>query len=719
MIDFVNNNSNSSDNRNPKPVSIVVTPDQLPSLANTTIAIDSNRGQLFRIDRNQFDHIETASVSSIVVTATPAKKKRLTKILRALHLKKSVTKMADKRDSDTDLRKTSELPLALTTGDASKTAEQMPSTSTQISRIAKSTKGRTAALVKKFSLTPKKTNTKDVVSGKKSAIPLRASTSVDTISNAIRLQSKNSNAAAEAAAATTAAAGSSDTPFSLSEMNLVNIDYRQEGVSDGLDVDVQIGQSHSRQNRIGNRFVGMVGASDTGPATSPFNRSWNTSSNLSIRSGLASLNNARSASISGGSSHEKLQITISGKKRATTTTTTTAMMNDTQGSTVAGIQKPKYGSNRSSGGVGGEEAGISGVNDTERRHIERKALAMHVPPKKLNISHDLTLMNTIGVPSIAQATTSIPSYRITSGSIKNVVQSRAGIKTQSTMQSQRTVDISASGVDVEAKPASASTSELLSVTSFDADESVDDHHHHHHLQHQVDNNNKNASSLLTEMIEAEKRTSMTDPSADGHRLAGVMAATDETSANNTTGDKIYVAATTKIGEPSDQPDESASGSDEQGIDFMQTLIQSHGAKMLQSTASDTIEIGDMRSEPSTSGTQPTIQFEVGKQVRPIGTSNPNLHHTTYTVHDNEPTTTFTSIVSSSTMSFNDTHNNELHTHDIASGGEEAMAGSGVGDANEPNISTENHIHLQFQPNRLQKAHGRRRIAYLDAPADGK
>lgn len=676
VIDFVNNNSNSSDNCKPKPVSIVVTPDQLPSLSNTTIAIDSNRGQLFRIDRNQFDHIETASVSSnsIVVNANPSKKKRITKILRALHLKKSPPKMADDRSKEAHSRKPHELSLAI-----DDTQQPNPSTSSQPSKIAKS-KGRTAALVKKFSLTPKKTYSKDATgeSKKKSAIPLRTSTSVDTITNVIQSRPKSSNTAAAANAA------ESNTHYSMSEMNLVNIDYQQEGVTDGLDVGVKIGQTHYR---AGNRFTGIV--ADENSANNPFNRSWNTSSNLSIRSGLMPMNNARSSSIGGSSasSHEKLQITISGKKRAT--------VNEAQASgEVIGMHQPKYGGS---------------VNDTERQHIERKALAMHVPPKKLNISHDLTLMNTIGVPSITQASP-IPSYRITSGSIKNVVQSRAGIKTQSTMHSQRTVDISASSVDVEAIQINRTNpSKLLAVTSFDADESDDIIADHQHID-------KNASSLLTEIIEAEKRTSMTDSSEDGRRLSGIGTSIEATSSDHESALNASSKAKDNVNQAtaklsSDAYEKSASGGDEQYQELMQTLTQSNGAKMLQSTG-ETIEIGESRPEPSTSGmAQSAIQFEVGKQVRPIFTSNQNLHHTTYLTHDNEPTTTYTSIVSS-TMSLTDTHN-QSNTHDNASA-EPAHENN----PSETNVSTDSQIHLHFQPNRPPKIHSRRRIAYLDSPVDG-
>lgn len=715
VIDFINQtNSNNSDNCNPKPVSIIVTPDQLPSSSTTPLNIQPITIEASNSEYTHIERIESIPIAdnSLVYAKTANKnknKKRFSKILRALHLKKSSSKMNEK-SNETDSKRSSELEFTIDETNQEATVST-PSKSFR--------KGKTAALVKKFSLTPKKSTSK------KSSIPLRTATSAEQISHPIQTIPKHSKDVIDF--------GASTSHYSMSEMNLVNIDYHQESTSNELDVGVKFGQTHYRNNRIGDN--NNIASGDDGNLSN-FNRGWNTSSNLSIRSGISTMNNNNNKIGSGSAdnsntSTEKLQITISGKKRAT--------------ESIGDLQQQQQQQHQHR---------PNALTEFQRRKFERKALTVQHQPKKLNISHDLTLMNTIGVPPTTQAP-SIPSYRITSGSIKNVVQSKTGIKTQTTMQSQQTFDISSSTVNVEKNTSNPITksnaTDLLTVTSFDADE-TDEIASAQSPSTILSGDEKN-TSLLTEIIEAERRNSMTNLSERGRRYPGVAASetikfshqssdssnsnikNDDSNIDEIIADKSDAIAVKMIEDDqqastssailsSDKHSENSdsNGKKSENIDeieknveneLMHTLTQSNGAKLLHPNADDAIEANEIIIQPSTStSVEPTIRFEVGKQVRPIFTSNQNLHHTTYSAHDNDPTTTYTSIISSNSSSFIDTHNDSV-AHSNVNSAEQVS----TFDLNDKKLSTENH-ELQHQQNQPQKKRIRRRIAYLESTVDG-
>lgn len=711
VIDFVNNKQ--SDNCNIKPVSIGFSPENFGQLRVATPTPKPKRNHSIAAIESTYESISVPSESLSVAAKT--KKKRLTKVLQLLHLKKK-SKMSDHLN---DEKKAIEMP------STSSSLPVLPSTPTP--KLARS-KGRTAALVKKFSLTPKKSPPKELSSIKKSSIPLRASS--EAISNAPSQLHNRVEATA------------SVSHHSRSEMNLVNIDYRQESSGDNLDVGVKVGQTQYRTIRSGNQSAGS-GESDN----NNFTRAWNASSNLSIKSGpWPPPPSSSTVNVSGktvpntigrkSSSTEKLQITISGKKRMSTADSVSEL-----------TQQRKQP-----------------LHETEPRRIERKALTMQQSPKKFNINHDLTLMNTVGVPPAptTQAPSAIPlSIRATTAptmpttaaptiaattatSIKNVVQSSTAIKAQSTMQSQQSVDASASAADVgytkQFAPlqSAKSKTELITVTSFDIEE-PDDLVAASKIPGQEED-----TSLLTEIIEAERRNSM-DLSERGRRYPG--AATGDTVIYQAAGtsDSVATASTSASERKPSQPEiipkviieEYPSVASEKTVEkvevkidkltnsdigdtnidtiidtdneLLNTLTQSSGAKQFQQPN----EAAD-NDTTATIASHPTLQFEVGKQVRPIFPSNQNLHHNTYSALDNDPATAYTSILTSYTSSYIDTHNIDttfahvhaepksapvLNVHD-----KELIIGN-IDNNGRGTNQTRSH---------LQVSRGRRRIAYMDS-----
>lgn len=686
VIDFVN--SKSSDNCNIKPVSIIFTPDQIPASSSSikpSIAIEPS-----------YDSISEPS-QALVVAKSPSKKKLKAKVLKFLHLKKK-SKMGDNLNED-PTKKSDELP---------STSNSYPMLPTP--KLSRS-KGRTAALVKKFSLTPRKSPPKEL-SVKKSAIPLRTATSVETISNAPQLALQNR-------VETTA----SVSHHSMSEMNLVNIDYRQESTSDNLDVGVKVGQTQYRSYRnVGSTGINQSGSISADSGTSNLTRGWNASSNLSIKSGVSLTNNGNNSGGGGGvnvassnriasgrksTSTEKLQITISGKKRTTNNTVDSA----------TDLQRNKQQQQQQ-------------LSDIEPKRIERKPLTMQQPPKKFNINHDLTLMNTVGVPPAptTQAPSAIPTYRAatTTAPIKNVVQNSTSIKAQSTMQSQQSVDTSASAANVghikRAPPKRADT--LVTVTSFDVEE-PDDIAAASKLPAEGDD-----TSLLTEIIEAERRNSISmDLPERGRRYPGVAASetikfaqpstSSETSGQETKPTQSEIIPKVIIEEVPSSPSETPKKpkkSDEK-FEAAEELIEQSVEKSgendgdidneLSPASSHSDSAKALQANEDNEAAHPTLQFEVGKQVRPIFPSNQNLHLNTYSALDNDPATAYTSILT--TSSYIDTHNNDSFAHVHA----EPLSAPPNVSANDKELIIDDHelhqIRSQQQSNR-----GRRRIAYIES-----
>lgn len=138
------------------------------------------------------------------------RKNPVKKVLKVLHLKpRSLGKMEEKGKS------------------TSSAAGSMQSLT--VPKAARS-RSRTAELVRKFS------------GNKKSAIPVRPASSID------------SSSVSDNEAKATASTSRPRPSLKLSEMSLVNIDYRQESVSPGdseVNVDVQVGRSQYRSFRSG------------------------------------------------------------------------------------------------------------------------------------------------------------------------------------------------------------------------------------------------------------------------------------------------------------------------------------------------------------------------------------------------------------------------------------------------------------------------------------
>lgn len=707
VIDFANNNSNTNNSNNTKPVSIVVTPGQASSTSSLPIAAvvcepdDSGDTRLIRANQLCIGS-QTGSELSLVSKASSSKKKRFSKVLRVLHLK-GKSKMGD-HTKEAKSKRATESPTS------SGSTQSLP-------KPEKIGKGRTAALVKKFSITSKK-STSSGPSDKKSSIPLRKATSGETFPNV--KQKSHGNLELVTTATSEIISTATTTTYSSSEMNLVNIDYRQESTDD-LNVGIKLGQT-DYQNYSSNRSDKIGGS---GGGSGNLSRAWNTSSNLST-----SVDKNRIGGVRGGSS-EKLQITISGKKR-----NSTEYLSDLQHKQQQQQQQQQP----------------QQFENVEQKKLERKTLAMQ--PNKVNISHDLTLMNTVGVPTSATQIPSMPSsYRITTGSIKKVVQSGAGIKRQSTMQSKQTFDVSASTVAAESSKAnvppasepmtSASALGNIVVTSFDADETEEIAAN---LLKEQDEDDKETTSLLNEINEAERRNSM---SMDrGRRFPGVAASeaikfshqpTDAAPAppTTTTSDAtveakrqpppipISVVPKVIINQPtlaeSDslpvQSDKKAKSvktetvnesENENENDLMQSLSSSTGAKLLQEATDDGNDVGKTVGDAPPS---PSLQFEVGKQVRPIFTSNQTLHHIGYSALDIDPPTAFTSIMSSSSFIQNFPSSPALDTHNqsFASNASGAYVDDANVSVNNAKIKSNDHEH------RTQN-HSRRRIAYIESSA---
>lgn len=676
VIDFANNNANSSI-QNQEPVSIVVTPDQ--PLANLSVVCEPNVCESTK-ETKGISQIGTGYQSDSnlsLVSKTSSKKKRFSKVLRVLRLK-SKTKMAEHVE---DSGKSNESP---TSG----------SSTQSISKIGKG-RAKTAALVKKFSLTTKKSSPK-LQNEKKSSIPLRTSTSFETIAN--KKKNSHSNLELVTSATVETISTATTTTYSSSEMNLVNIDYRQE------NDDLNIGQMHQRSKYSSNRSSGF----DGGDGNGNMSRSSNTNSYLSSTVDKNKIGNVRG-------SIDKLQITISGKKR-----NSAELLSDLQHKQQ---QQP--------------------MEKSEQKKLERKTLTMQ--PNKLNISHDLTLMNTIGIPTASK--TQIPSmpssYRITTGSIKKVKQSGADIKTQSTMQSQQTVDVSASSVAVEHKsnaptiPSEPMTSASALVTSFDAEDSDDIAAILSKEKEEIEKK----TSLLTEINEAERRNSMTNLSERGRRFPGIAASETIKFSHKSNEQAIAVSEESRDAQASpipklvidglslpsdtdnqfDQSDNKTESVTDNQSELYQTLSSSTGAKLLQESNNDELTVDTQATPPS-----PSLQFEVGKQVRPIFTSNQNLHHIGFATleHEFTPTNELSSIISA-TSSFTQNNNNKninnnnnnksnppaLDTHNQSyANGSSAFAGNEK-IKNDTKFVASN----REQPRSLNRS--RRRIAYLESTSD--
>lgn len=477
-------------------------------------------------------NFETQSLPTSPVKRTK-RRNPVNKVLKILHLKR---KSSSKMDDD-----------AIASGSSSSKPPM--------------SKGRTATLVKKVSIVK---NTSDGGSGaRKSAIPLRSATSVETISHSVTASSPTT-------LSTTTAT------LSVSEMNLVNIDYRQEesraSHGDGggrrgsnLNIDLQVDRRTQFQN-IRSKFDGSGG--DSGRVTVIDRTHGNSSRIPTGRTGKTN----------------QLQITISGTKR--------------------------------SSNVKVEEPQLMHRSESPR-------------PTKLNSSSRGGIVfdtTSIGVPPAP--TTQAPSmpYRITRSKIENVVPNSDERRTNSVMSAPAAAPEAANATPIESIDPSAkqSLSKLLTsatATSLDCDDLE-------YIAHPLTPDERR-NSLFTELIEAENREPMTTPTERGRRYPGTAASeTIKFQSQTKTNDDEAAKALTSVAIPTVRVDSP-------------TVLKPEGID-------DELATHDSAFEENEKQPAPAVQFEVGKEVRPIITSRNNLHRNISTTHDddNDPTaaTTYNSTL---------------------------------------------------------------------------
>lgn len=480
-------------------------------------------------------NIETQSIQSLPNSPQKRLAKRrnpVHKVLKILHLKrKSTNKMDEQGGSD-----------AVASSSSSK-----PSTS----------KGRTATLVKKVSISKKNDD-----GAMKSSIPLRSATSVETISHSL-------TASAPTAQSTTTAT------LSVSEMNLVNIDYRQEGVQssartgagvgNNFNIDLQIDRRTHFQN-IRSKFDG----DGSGGQSALGNRAYGS-------------NSARPGGRTGKTN--QLQITISGTKRSST------VKND----------EPQVRHQR--------------VESIESRRTTTQ---------KSNSSRGGIAFNRIGVPPAPTTQAPTMPYRITGGGkIENVVSDSDGSRTKSVMSAPPIASEASKApiepsIDERAKHLPTKLLTSATATSFDCDDLEQ-------VAHPLTPDERR-NSLLSELIEAENREPMTKLPERGRRYPGMAASETikfqlQTKVNAEPDDESAVKALTTVAIPTVR------------IDSPPAI----NVPMEPTTDDDVIASADVTEDTEKPDVTPTIQFEVGKEVRPIITSHTNLRQNISTTYDNDPT----------------------------------------------------------------------------------
>lgn len=471
------------------------------------------------------------SIQSLPTSPTKRTKRRnpVHKVLKILHLKR---KSSSKMDENVD-------------GDAIASTSSSPRPS--------SNKIHTATLVKKISIVKKAGE--GGMGARKSGIPLRSATSVERISHSMTASSPTT-------LSTTTAT------LSVSEMNLVNIDYRQEESSGGgrrdnnLNIDLHVDRRTHFQN-IRSKFDGSGGGSGTERAIGGSSK---------IPTGRIGKTN-------------QLQITISGTKR--------------------------------SSNVKSEEPQL--MHHSESLKLRR--------PTKSNISRGGIAYNTIGVPPAP--TTQAPSmpYRITGGKIENAVHTGDDSHTKSVMAATAAASEAAKATPIEsiAPSATQTSSKLLTsatATSIDCEDLE-------LIAHPLTPDERR-NSLFTELTEAENREPMTKLPDRGRRYPGMAAS-----------ETIKFQLQTKTN--TESVDEAAKALTSVNIP---TVRVDSPAKPERHEA-DEEDVAQSNRMPEDSEKQPTtgIHFEVGKEVRPIITSQTNLRQNISTTYDNEPieATTFGSM----------------------------------------------------------------------------
>lgn len=474
-------------------------------------------------------NFESQSIQSLPTSPTKRTKRRnpVHKVLKILHLKR---KSSSKMDENVD-------------GDAVASTSSSPKPS--------SNKIHTATLVKKISILKKAGD--GGIGARKSGIPLRSATSVEKISHSLTASSPTT-------LSTTTAT------LSVSEMNLVNIDYRQEESSGGggrrdnnLNIDLHVDRRTHFQN-IRSKFDGSGGGSGNEKAIG---------SSSKIPTGRIGKTN-------------QLQITISGTKRS------------------------------------------SNVKSEEPQLMHRSEPLKLRRPTKLNMSRGGIAFNTIGVPPAP--TTQAPSmpYRITGGQIENAVHTGDGSHTKSVMAAPAAASEAAKATPIETiEPSVTQTSSKLltaaTATSIDCEDLE-------LIAHPLTPDERR-NSLFTELTEAENREPMTKLPDRGRRYPGMAAS-----------ETIKFQLQTKTNTESDDEAAKALTSVEIPTFRVDSPAKPEGHEEDVATSNKVSE--DSEKQPTTG-----IHFEVGKEVRPIITSQTNLRQNISTTYDNEPivATTFGSM----------------------------------------------------------------------------
>lgn len=328
--------------------------------------------QLNRSDeKSEVETIKSLTDSLTSIDKPKKNRNPVKKVLKILHLKsKSSEKMSDEKSAKDE---------ASTSNDAKD--------SLAVPKMVRS-KGRTAALIKKFS------------SPKKSAIPTR---------------SGSSGAVLTSTTTQDAEVTTKSTPvLSMSEMNLVNIDYHEANSLSGDDVkvDVKVGRSQYRNLRSGS---------------------------------IPKINTAAMASRSTcSSSSDQLQITITGTKRC-----------------------------RSSGELLERNLKPSAVKATDERQrtltTTSATTTTATTTKKLSISRGVTVSTITVPPAPTSPAPSLPTYRISNDEIiANASMACKDSTRQSAMSSESSSSAAARDIAAIASKSSTSEKKLL-TTDFDCE----------------------------------------------------------------------------------------------------------------------------------------------------------------------------------------------------------------------------------------------------------
>lgn len=523
-------------------------------------------------DNGNSNNIESScspEVEPIPSTSNSCEKKKnknpVNKVLKVLHLKsKNTAKMDEKNKSST---------ASLATG------------SMQSLKVPKSprSRSRTAEMVRKFSV------------NKKSSIPVKSESSVDS--------SISDN---ESKLLTISTALKPKRSLTISDMNLVNIDYRQENISseDDINVDVQVARSQYRSYR-----------SDSVSKVTTIRKTFEE----------RAADNEKKANLARSS--EQLQIKITGSSRC------------------------------------------KSANELPHRNVRPNELEIDQrrpqTTKKLNICRGVTLSTIALLPASKTQAQLSPTYQI---STNNVLKNESG----GCKDSHRETVMSLKPIATEASTSTSFKVKPLVVSTgrFDTEEIEK-------MAHSMTSDERR-NSLMLELIEAESHES--DKC--------------ERENNQITQNKMFL--------------------DEERVKTIDKLEkQQLPIVIIDKPSSDENKKceKDINSDKNDS-TKPTIQFEVGKKVRPIITSNLILYENLRSV-ENEPTATFNSITLQKDRLIAETTDTDSFVNtNLISVDSSVASCSGILPSPLCNADTNTEQSDQQTNNRVRSKNYRRRIAYI-------